>query len=393
MQLDFDEERIKEMQAAPSLRPFSEKVTEFLGELSAQLFKMARSYPDVIAFAYWCRKAALASYAKNYEDLNRRLGRGLTFHIAPSNVPVNFAFSLAAGLLAGNKNVVRLPGKESAQAELICGAIEKAFEKYPDMTRYVYPIRYDKASGYTDILSRYCSVRVIWGGDDTIRQIRRSELPARAFDITFADRFSFCVIQGDDYLAIEDKRSIASDFYNDTYLSDQNACTSPHIVFWMGNSVARAKDIFWKELQALVDERYELQAVQAVGKLDAFCVTAMKHKCCICGEQGQDHFVKNNLVRVELKEPDKSIRECRYHSGFFFEYQMEALTDILALCDEKCQTISYVGNIGTEIERIVAEAGVNGADRIVPVGRTMDFSLVWDGYDLIRAMSRIVERR
>ena len=390
MQLDFNEERIKAMQTAPSLRPFSEKAVEFLGELSGQLFKMARPYADVIAYAYWCRRAALTSYAEEYKDSDRRLGRGLVFHIAPSNVPVNFAFSLAAGLLAGNKNVVRLPGKDSVQAELICGAIEKTFEKYPDMTRYVYPVRYDKASGYTDILSRYCSVRVIWGGDDTIRQIRRSELSARAFDITFADRFSFCVIQSDDYMALEEKRSIASGFYNDTYFSDQNACTSPHIVFWTGNSVEAARNIFWKELQALVDERYELQAVQAVGKLDAFCMAAMKNKCHICGERGKDNLIKNNLVRVELSELDKSIREYRYHSGFFFEYQMRALTDMLALCDEKCQTISYVGNIGTEIEMIVAETGVNGVDRIVPVGRTMDFSLVWDGYDLIRTMSRIV---
>ena len=174
---------------------------------------------------------------------------------------------------------------------------------------------------------------------------------------------------------------------DDTYLSDQNACTSPHIVFWTGNSVEKARDIFWGELQKLADERYELQAVQAVGKLDAFCMAAMKNKCRILGE-----YRKNNLVRVELLELDKSIREYRYHSGFFFEYQMRALTDMLGFCDEKCQTISYVGNIGAEIEKAVAEAGVNGVDRIVPVGRTMDFSLAWDGYDLIRTMSRIVAR-
>ena len=30
-------------------------------------------------------------------------------------------------------------------------------------------------------------------------------------------------------------------------------------------------------------------------------------------------------------------------------------------------------------------------DRIVPMGRTMDFTLVWDGVDLIRTMSRAVQ--
>ena len=33
---------------------------------------------------------------------------------------------------------------------------------------------------------------------------------------------------------------------------------------------------------------------------------------------------------------------------------------------------------------------VSGIDRIVPVGKTMDFSLVWDGRDLINELSRVV---
>ena len=32
-----------------------------------------------------------------------------------------------------------------------------------------------------------------------------------------------------------------------------------------------------------------------------------------------------------------------------------------------------------------------GVDRIVPVGRTLDFALVWDGHDLIRELSRVVD--
>jgi len=31
-----------------------------------------------------------------------------------------------------------------------------------------------------------------------------------------------------------------------------------------------------------------------------------------------------------------------------------------------------------------------GIDRIVPMGKSMDFALIWDGYDLIRQMSRRV---
>ena len=35
--------------------------------------------------------------------------------------------------------------------------------------------------------------------------------------------------------------------------------------------------------------------------------------------------------------------------------------------------------------------GPKGIDRIVPIGRTMEFSSVWDGYELINTLSRRIE--
>ena len=32
-----------------------------------------------------------------------------------------------------------------------------------------------------------------------------------------------------------------------------------------------------------------------------------------------------------------------------------------------------------------------GVDRIVPIGQSLDMGLIWDGYDLIRTLSRVVE--
>lgn len=36
------------------------------------------------------------------------------------------------------------------------------------------------------------------------------------------------------------------------------------------------------------------------------------------------------------------------------------------------------------------ESGIKGIDRIVPVGQTMDFSFIWDGYDLYERLTRTV---
>lgn len=92
----------------------------FLAELSRRLLAdhTNRRFPDVVAFAFWCRKAALESLAQKYRDRGLRVGLGPVFHLAPSNVPINFAYSLAFGLLAGNSNIVRLPSRHSDRSVL-----------------------------------------------------------------------------------------------------------------------------------------------------------------------------------------------------------------------------------------------------------------------------------
>ena len=56
--------------------------------------------------------------------------------------------------------------------------------------------------------------------------------------------------------------------------------------------------------------------------------------------------------------------------------------------DKRCQTIAYVGD--KEIFKPLIDAGVKGIDRIVPMGKTMDFDLIWDGYNLPSFLARTV---
>ena len=40
---------------------------------------------------------------------------------------------------------------------------------------------------------------------------------------------------------------------------------------------------------------------------------------------------------------------------------------------------------------MVIDNRLRGIDRIVPVGRAMDIGIIWDGYDIISMLSRIVQ--
>ena len=365
--------------------PFDAEIVGFLNLVSKVIMKdpRAKAFSDVVTFAFWIRKSSILKSAERFAENGIRLGKGVVFHIAPSNVPVNFAFSLVSGLITGNANVVRVPSKDFLQIGIIVDAFNVALNDYKNLRPYLICVRYGRDKDVNDLFSSIADVRVIWGGDQTISELRNSPLPPRSGEITFADRYSLAIIDSDCYLSIGNKKRIAEDFYNDTYLTDQNACTSPRIIVWTGSRIEKAKEEFWAEEHKLVLEKYSFQPIQGVDKLTKAYLMAADHEAKI--EDHQD----NLIIRISVPEIYEDLMEFRGNSGFFYEYNCKNLLEIRSLCDDKrCQTIGYIG----EKESILPllESGVKGIDRVVPVGRTMDFDLIWDGYNLVSMMTRTV---
>lgn len=373
------------------MQPFHENVVDFLDDLSKELMKnpVSKLYPDVITLGFWLRRASVTKMKKLYatDDLHR-VGRGVVFHIAPSNVAVNYAYSLFAGLLCGNANVVRIPSKKFPQIELINEAINHTLSKHEAVKPYICLIRYDKEKTINDYLSSMCNTRVIWGGDKTIEEIRKSPIPSRTTEITFADRYSLAVIDSDKYLCVENKKQVAIEFYNDTYLSDQNACTSPRAIAWMGDKKDEAKEVFWTELSEVIRDRYTLQPVWSVDKLTNKYEVLAKNITTLASV----NMDSNLIVRMKTDRLVPELMDYRGHSGFFYEYDCDDIKELRQFCnDTRCQTIGLIGK--KEAIQPLIDLGIKGVDRVVPVGKTMDFDLIWDGYNLVERLTRTVKIR
>ena len=375
------------MDALPARSPFDGEVLVFLDDVSKALLSRGREYPDVVTFAFWVRKASTQSMRARFsrEDGNLRFGRGTAFHIAPSNVAVNYAYSLAAGLLTGNANIVRLPSKQFPQAELINRIINTVLEGYPNLRPYICLVRYDRDREINDLLSRLADTRIIWGGDATIAELRKSPLEPRAGEITFADRCSLAVIDSDWYLEKADRCRTAQDFYNDTFLTDQNACTSPRIVVWLGARKGETKEAFWGALHELVKARYEFQSVQGIDKLVKSCLLAAEQEGVLV-----EPCLDNLIYRVSVPALSRELLDQTGNSGYFLEYDCKNILELRELCnDPRCQTVAYIGE--EKMLMPLLNAGTKGIDRVVPVGKTMDFDLIWDGYDLCERLTRAVQ--
>lgn len=381
-----DLEILNGMRSVPALPMFSKEAMDFLAALSNEILrdKRSRSNVDVMSYAYWIRKASIEAVKGKHLDYDNRIGRGVAFHVAPSNVPVNFAVSMNSALLAGNASIIRVSNKRFEQVNIICDAINNLLNSdYSHMRRYFCLIRYDHNEIITQELSSMCDVRIIWGGNNTINTIRKAMLPPRTIELAFADRHSLAVIDSDKYLE-QDPDEVAKGFYTDTYYTDQNACSSPRLVVWLGNSKEKARTLFWKKLNALVIGKYEMKPIQAVDKYTSMCMLAM-------GKEGVRLVSDNNyIVRVETNTLYPELMDYKNGGGYFFEYEAESLDEIVPVLNKKCQTISVLGVDKKALMDIVFKYGVRGVDRIVPLGQTMGLEFIWDGYKMIETMSRFI---
>ena len=370
------------------MQTYSDEIIDFVSQFSRILMKspFLRVYPDISALAFWCRKSNILKLKEGCEESNNRLGRGLCFHIAPGNIPINFAFSYMFGLLAGCSNIVRLSSKQYPQIKPVCDSLSETLKDYPEIQKRTAFIRYAADDEVTKEFCKNADARLIWGGDETIAKVRSMPSKPRCVDVCFSDRYSIGIVDGKAVLDATDEEMIrmADGFYNDTYLMDQNACSSQQIIFWLNGS-DNAKDKFWNAVYKSASNKYELQASIAVDKYTQIFEDILDEK-----KIKSINVNTNILHRIELSKLKEDITDLRGKGGYFYEYEIKSIDEIAPFVTEKFQTVAYFGVDPEKIRRSVIENELRGIDRIVPIGKAMDIGIMWDGFDMVRVLSRLV---
>lgn len=372
---------------------FNDDIINFFNEISHEILnnKINSNYPDLMTFAFWCRKANLVKISGEYDKKDRMIGRGIALHITPSNVPMNFAYSLAFGLLAGNNNIVRLPSKNFTQVNIICKLFLKILKKkkYSKIFKKICLIKYERSDEISSELSKNVDARLIWGGDKTINQFKKYYTSPRCVDLNFANRYSISVINVKKIskLSHSQLENITSRFYNDCYTMDQRGCSSPQAIVWVGGKDKKTKNFFFDSLGKIVDKKYENDLSVANDKMASLSLIAAKSN--INFKTNYNNF---KLTRIAIKNLSNEIEKIQPHFGTFVEIDINNIEELNKIISKKLQTITYFGIDDKILKNSIIKQGSPGVDRIVPIGRALDMSVIWDGYDVIQALSRTIGR-
>ena len=370
---------------------FSEEVLEFLSELTEEIRRnpVLKNWPQAMTFAFWCRRNRLKQWHGKIVEASERKGRGTIFHVAPSNIPFLFAYSMVYGMLAGNGNLIRISEKISEEVMPVLAVIDRVMRRYPVLYQENLIFTYGHDPALNDYFSKHCQARVLWGGDETIYTFRKSEVLPGCTQLEFSNRYSVALFEADYILQIseEERNSLAERFYNDTYEVDQNACSSPKLIFWVnGKDCGKAKELWWRSVQKVCREKYHMDFMRANEKYAMLCRMEMDteeiDKVCTMG---------NEIYRISLKTCDTAVEKYQGKFGIFYEYEIGEKEMLLPYLNRKVQTVLYMGNSETEaIRRMILKGTTLGGDRVAAVGDALNLGENWDGNDMIRTLSRVI---
>ncbi|GGF52285.1 acyl-CoA reductase [Alteromonas lipolytica] len=371
----------------------SDVVIAFLQALSARLLKspQMKPYPDIIALGFWLRDAQVNQWLNQLRPHNANVlikPVGCVVHYTPNNVDSMFMYSWICALLAGNNNIVRLGSGQSEAKRLLLTTVEAlfaepAFHAVAERNMLLY---FDKTSPLNAELAALADARMLWGGDESVQRIREFAAKPRCRDISFADRYSATVIDPGAESESAQLEKAAALLWQDSKAHHQLACSSPRVIFWLGD------DDSLRQFAALLNSQAEQQdsaPERLVGQ-----------------SRANEHLITAQLLQMQGKAdaPLCNKRVCllpvhtlndallAQHNGDGLFY-VKSINNLAALQNElpaKVQTLTYWGVEQGALLKLLADPSIQGVDRCVSIGKALTFAPDWDGYRLFTDLTRYV---
>lgn len=184
-----------------------------------------------------------------------------------------------------------------------------------------------------------------------------------------------------------DLKKLCEGFYNDNFLFNQFACSSSHLINWLGNSkdISDARERFWCEMNALVQKKGQMDDTDYINRFAKVGSLALQFEDFKFSSK-----ISDPIYRSEIKN-ETNFEDHRVGYGYFSEIYNVAYEELASKISNRYQTVTYFGIDAYELAENFIDASIEGIDRIVPVGSGLNLDLMWDGYDIIRTLSRVIE--
>ena len=164
----------------------------------------------------------------------------------------------------------------------------------------------------------------------------------------------------------------------------QNACSSPHIIIWY-RTKKEFIEKYWDQLYMLSKNKFNLNNEIAIKKYLNQCENLINYKNIKFKKNYDNYLYVSNLKNINNK-----VEKIRGIYGTFYQIKKNNFLFLKKIISNKYQTITYSGVSKKIFSENIIKQNLKGIDRIVPVGKALDIDIIWDGYDLVHYLTRVI---
>lgn len=318
-------------------------------------------------------------------------GRGIVCHWIAGNIKTLALYSMLQSILCKNSNLIRIPKDNICEVLDIISLFKEIKVEYQnkyyhsmDIIKNISLVYFDSQdSELNKSMSLIADARVIWGGEETVKSINGMPKKTTCRDVVFGPKYSFAIM---DKTLVELAQSQLHNYINafaqDVVQFDQNACSSPHVLFLEG-SFEKAKEI--GEMLAKAFEKANKRYPNVVGEAKASKI--INERGCYGLSLDKEYYASRDLSYTILIDKELSLKEpvsgrCVYIKNIEDIFQIEKLIT------KKIQTVGFGSLDKSRTIKFANKLSQRGVDRIVRLGGMNIYDYPWDGTFLLNELVR-----
>jgi Acyl-CoA reductase (LuxC) len=323
-------------------------------------------------------------------EAHARLGifpLGVVGHWPAGNIEIQPLLSMSCSLLGGNACLVRVPTGLVETTRMVMERLQE-IDTARTVTDRVLMTTFDhERMDLQQAMAAAVDGAMIWGGADSVSQIRALPFPHWARVAVFGPRLSIAAMDGESWDNETEQAAWCQRIARDVWQFDQQACSSPQALFLERREGCDIKR-FVRTLRQAFDEENRVHPRHDIHPAlsSAICLTRASWLL----EDSAHHAVFPMTPDWTILLGAGSDIPTPTQGRTLSVLMVENLLDPISRFDGTVQTLGLAVRNVTR-EAILAQAAAsNGVDRIVKLGRMHVFGSPWDGADLVRPMTRLV---
>ncbi len=293
--------------------------------------------------------------------------RGVLLHLTAGNVFVGAVDSLVSGIITKNANILKMSRVDSLFPILFLESI-----KENDPEGLVWPhqavLLWKGGDELVENLLLKAPLTVVfWGGLEALESVR-SRTGAHTRLIENGPRYSFAAIEGKRLEGCQLEQTVKG-LALDLCRWDQQACSSPHLVYFIDTDEALLNEF----MEALYDELFDLSETLPVGRLsfdEKVEIRKVRELTRMSEAKGESRLLcPTDFLFTLVYEKDSEFRVSCLNRTLFFK-RLESVDELLEKVRPLGAFLQTVGVLATpESEEIIADGMIGlGAKRVTAIG-------------------------